>query len=250
MLFDHTILLKYNCQRPQNGVYGWLKEGQQFNVRNNVVIEQNVGLYGGPYQAMVGGTSSSGFASVGAFSYSYSPLPDGLQVGRYCSISTGLKFVDSSHPLDLLTTSAITFRPQNHLFTKYTTESLAAYARQYRPSGRSYPVIGNDVWIGANVTLAMEKSIGTGAVIAANSTVTRDVAPYSIVGGNPARVIKHRFNSRTVDGLLQSEWWDYSPTQIFASATDPVTELVSKIDSGALDKHAFRRIDFSSISNQ
>jgi virginiamycin A acetyltransferase len=241
-LHEKTILLKYNSPAPAGGKYGWLTEGSDLTFYSDVVMEQNVGLYGGPYKPMVGGRRSSGFASVGAFSYSYSGLPDGLSVGRYCSISAGLRFIDSSHPLDLLTTSAITFRPRNHLFKGFVTDSLRGHAATFSTLNKPYPQIGHDVWIGSNVTISMGVEIGTGAVLASNSTVTRDVPPYAIVGGNPAKIIKYRVDEPTIERLLRSRWWDYDPRQVFQSVGTDFTGLMNAIDARTIDTYSFDQV--------
>jgi acetyltransferase-like isoleucine patch superfamily enzyme len=80
--------------------------------------------------------------------------------------------------------------------------------------------IGNDVWIGARVVIIGGIDVGDGAVIGAGSIVTRDVAPYSIVAGNPARVIGSRFNQETIDYLLSSKWWDKDMSWIEANANN------------------------------
>ena len=244
-LHEKTILLKYNSPAPRDGKYGWLTEGAELTLHNDVVIEQNVGLYGGHYKPMVGGRASSGFATAGAFTYSYSALPDGLTVGRYCSISAGLKFIDSSHPLDLLTTSAMTFRPSNHLFRDFATDSIREHAANYSTTSDLYPRIGHDVWVGANVTIAMGVEIGTGAVLAANSTVTKSVPPYAIVGGNPAKVIRYRFDELTMERLLRSQWWNYDPRQVLGSVGSDFTQLMGDIDAGRVAPHDFERIMLS-----
>jgi virginiamycin A acetyltransferase len=79
--------------------------------------------------------------------------------------------------------------------------------------GRTYPrkgnlIIGNDVWIGYNATIMAGVTIGDGAIIATNATVVKDVAPYTIVGGNPAREIRKRFSDDTIEKLLDLKWWD------------------------------------------
>lgn len=242
-LHGKSILLRYNCPAPTNGAYGWLSEGADLTFFNDVVVEQNVGLYGGPYKPMVGGRRSSGFASVGAFSYSYSGLPDGLSVGRYCSISAGLRFIDSSHPLDLLTTSAMTFRPRNHLFRGFVTDAIKEHASSYSTTDKPYPRIGHDVWIGSNVTIAMGIEIGTGAVLASNSTVTKDVPPYAIVGGNPAKVIRYRFEESTIKRLLNSKWWKYDPRQVFRSLDADISGLMDDINAGRVTPYEFGRVN-------
>ena len=76
-------------------------------------------------------------------------------------------------------------------------------------------MIGNDVWIGQNVTIMPGVIIGDGAIIAANSTVVKSVEPYSIYGGNPAKFIKKRFSDEKIEFLLKLEWWNWSGEEIF-----------------------------------
>ena len=88
--------------------------------------------------------------------------------------------------------------------------------------GRSYPqkgdlIIGNDVWIGYNATIMAGVTIGDGAIIATNATVVKDVPPYSIVGGNPAQIIKYRFDEAIREKLLQLKWWDWPIEKITAN---------------------------------
>lgn len=100
--------------------------------------------------------------------------------------------------------------------------------------GKSYPnkgniKIGNDVWVGHNATIMSGVTIGDGAIIATNSTVVRDVAPYSIVGGNPAKLIKFRFPEATIEKLLELKWWDWDIEKITKNLSaltgDEVDEL-------------------------
>jgi len=223
-LYHYTILLKFNSPPPIRGLYGWARANTPFVLHDNRLrIEQNAGLYVGPYKGLVGSRRSSGFASSGSFSYSYSMLPEGFEMGRYCSISSGLRFLDSTHPVETVTTSAITFRPRNKLFAQYVTPGLSSFASTFNVLGtKPYPVLGHDVWIGADVTLAMGIRIGTGAIVASGSVVTRDVAPYAIVAGNPAAVKKQRFPDELAARLIASAWWDLDPGFVFnAEFTDP-----------------------------
>lgn len=239
-LYENTILLKYNSREPDNGLYGWLKEGSELKLRVPITIEQNVGLFGGPYKPMIGGYKGTGFATVGAFTYSYSPLPEGLQIGRFCSISNGLRFIDSSHPIDTLSSSAMLFRPRNNLFKEFFTDALHEHARSYPSATLNYPKIGHDVWIGSNVTISPRITVGTGAVLAANSTVTKDVPDYAVVGGNPAKIIKYRFNEETVEKLLASKWWDYDPRDIFTTVSKDFSELFNKINNNLICKFNYK----------
>lgn len=240
-LSDRQIYLKRNAPPPVEGRYGWLSEGQRIRLHHRVRIEEHVGLYVGRYRPMVGGQYGSGLCSIGAYSYSYSALPDGLTVGRYGSISRGLSFIDSFHPMDRLTTSALMFRPANTLFGSAVTPAIREYAKSFAVGGSEpYPTIGHDVWIGGGVTLAMGIQVGHGAVIAANSTVTKDVPAYAVVAGNPARVVKRRFSEELVARLLASRWWDYDPAQLFET-TDLELSL-SWIEDGKLDRKTFSSI--------
>lgn len=242
-LYSNRILLRYNAPPPRDGVYGWLKRGLPLSLESEVRIEQNSGLYGGQYRPLVGGRKSSGFAPIGAFSYSYSALPETCSVGRYCSISADLKFIDSMHPTDLITTSAITFRPRNSLFTDFMTKELRQYAAKFDVRGdKPYPKIGNDVWIGANVTLAMGIHLGDGCVVATNSTVTRDVPPYAIVGGIPAKILRYRFDEEVIDRLVRSEWWNLDPAGLFETPDLEVTEILRKIENGEVNDFQFRSV--------
>jgi virginiamycin A acetyltransferase len=216
-LHARRILLKYNAPPPVAGSYGWLKRGDRLLLRGAPLrLEERCGLYGGPYKPLVGGHKGSGLCTIGSFSYSYSALPEGMVVGRYCSISSGLRVLDSTHPTGVLTTSAITFRPKNKLFEGLATERLAQFAADFDvDGGKGMPVIEHDVWIGANVTLAMGVRIGTGAIVASNAVVTADVPPYAVFAGNPGAVKKLRFAQSLVQDLLASRWWDADPRFLF-----------------------------------
>jgi len=252
VLHDHTILLRFNSPPPSPaGSYGWARVHTELVLHGDTLrIEQNAGIYGGAYKGLIGSRKSSGFASVGSFSYSYSMLPEGFSMGRYCSISSGLRFLDSTHPLETVTSSAMTFRPRNRLFKPYITPTLAEYAQRFAVGGtKPYPTLGHDVWIGADVTLAMGIRIGTGAVVASGSIVTRDVPPYAIVAGNPATIKRQRFPDELAARLLASEWWELAPAFVFnAEFTDPARlcdrieherESIERFVPRALDAAAF-----------
>jgi len=101
------------------------------------------------------------------------------------------------------------------------------------PTSRGDVVIGNDVWIGSGVTLMSGVSLGDGAVIAANSHVVRNVSPYSIHGGNPARHIRYRFDPEIIEKLLALCWWDWPDTSIQSAqsllVSEPTHENLKKL---------------------
>ena len=88
------------------------------------------------------------------------------------------------------------------------------YNKTDHPKSNGDVIIGNDVWIGHESTIMSGVKIGDGAVIAANSVVVKDVEPYTIVGGNPAKVIKKRFSDDIINNLLELKWWDWSNEKI------------------------------------
>lgn len=251
-LYDHTILLRFNSPPPvRGGLYGWARANTPFVLHTDALrIEQNSGLYVGPYKGLVGSRRSSGFASSGSFSYSYSMLPDGFVMGRYCSISSGLRFLDSTHPLETVTTSAITFRPRNKLFEQFMTPELAEFAASFSVLGpKPYPVVDHDVWIGADVTMAMGVRVGTGAIVASNSVVTRDVPPYAIVAGNPATVKRQRFPDELAARLLAARWWDLDPAFVFSSEFREPARLCDQIEQerGSISPFVPRALDVAAF---
>lgn len=137
--------------------------------------------------------------------YSYGPilqpgfLPRGIRVGAYCSVGTELIVRRRDHPVDRLT---------QHPF--FYNRKLGYLAEDSIPADEDNPLtIGNDVWIGDRVTILSGcRHIGNGAVIAAGAVVTRDVAPYCVTGGVPARVFRKRFGDDVIDQLELSRWWE------------------------------------------
>jgi virginiamycin A acetyltransferase len=109
----------------------------------------------------------------------------------------------------------------NHLSNSLSTYPFAIFGKGWEKAmdGKNYPQkgdinIGNDVWIGYNATIMAGVTIGDGAIIATNSTVIKDVEPYSIVGGNPANEIKKRFSDVTIARLLELKWWNWDIEKI------------------------------------
>lgn len=115
----------------------------------------------------------------------------------------------------------------NHLTDAISSYPFAIFGKDWANAmeGKEYPVkgdtvVGNDVWIGYKATIMPGVTIGDGAIIAAHSVVIRDVAPYSIVGGNPAKEIKKRFSEEKIEKLLALKWWDWDIEKITRHAGD------------------------------
>lgn len=132
---------------------------------------------------------------------------DRLIIGSFCSIGSGAAFImagNQGHRHDWISTFPFYWMPE--------VEAFAGAANGYQPSGDT--VIGNDVWIGSEAIVMPGVKIGDGAVIGTRALITRDVEPYAIVGGNPAKVIRKRFDDRQVGLLLEMKWWEWSDDQL------------------------------------
>ena len=123
-----------------------------------------------------------------------------LDIGNFCSISGHiLVYLGGNHRTDWATTF-----PFGHIHQ----QTFDKFSGVGHPQTKGDVTIGNDVWIGTHVTIMSGITVGDGACIANNSVITKDVPPYTIVGGNPAKVIKQRFDDEIISQLLELKWWD------------------------------------------
>lgn len=174
---------------------------------------------------------------IGGFSYSHSNLSPDIRVGRFCSLSWGVQIIAVDHPMEWTTTSPITHQPQD-------IPGLAAYLmdmdeQTYQLHRLGHPrnpaVLGHDVWIGMQVLIKRGVKIGHGAVVGAGSVVTKDVPPYAIVGGAPARIIRYRFPELLIERLLQSQWWNYGPEKLQSLDMRAPERFLDALDAAIVD---------------
>jgi len=147
-----------------------------------------------------------------------------LKIGKFCSIALGVTiFLGLNHRSDLITTYPFTAFPDNWPRAKFLKgEEVDAISR-------GDVIIGNDVWIGYGATILSGVKIGDGAVVGAMAVVTRDVEPYCIVAGNPARTIGKRFDDDTIRKLLEIRWWDWPIEKINANLEIICSNIISEM---------------------
>jgi len=138
----------------------------------------------------------------------YPFIGDRLVIGKFCAIAEGARFIMNG---------------ANHAMSGFSTYPFNIFGHgweegfdvaTWQKENRGDTVIGNDVWIGMEAIVMPGISIGHGAIVAAKSVVTHDVPPYAVVTGNPAKVVKMRFDQRTVSRLLKAAWWDWPADKI------------------------------------
>ncbi len=174
-------------------------------IKKNIKVKREGGvLYS---QTLRDFTEKKYGVSVGLYSYGSCfdkgfNLMGKVKIGRYCSIASNVHYLAGNHPVDHLTSSAIFY---NKKLSNLEVEDIQRHSL----------TVGNDVWIGYGVLITASCSvIGNGAVIGAGSVVTHDVEPYTIVAGNPARVIRKRFDDDIIEKIEKSKWWNRNPQEL------------------------------------
>lgn len=158
--------------------------------------------------------------------FNYPEFGDRLIIGKFCAIASGTKFImgAANHRL-----SSVTTYPFN-VFGGIWKEKTPDHLSQLPFKGDI--IVGNDVWIGRESRIMPGVKIGDGAIVGAYSVVTKDVPPYSVVGGNPARWIKRRFEDNLIEILLKLRWWDFEAERLvkfLPVLCDPDLDKVKRI---------------------
>lgn len=151
--------------------------------------------------------------------YHFDFVGDKLIIGKFCQIATGVQFIMNG---------------ANHGLGGFTTYPFKVFGNEFShlpllAQNKGDTVIGNDVWIGYDVTIMPGVKIGDGVIIASKSVVTKNVEPYTIVGGNPAGVIRKRFTPEVIDNLLQLQWWNWPVDKIVLYADILLANDIQKL---------------------
>ena len=168
--------------------------------------------------------------SIGRYSYcGYDCQIVNTVIGSFCSISDHVYIGGAEHPISWVSTSPV--------FQRVSHSGPRKRFSVYELPPVKQTVIGSDVWIGHAATIKQGVNVGVGAVIGSNALVTKDVPPYAVVGGVPAKIIKYRFDEDTITALLKSEWWMMNDEELSKYAhliKDPKAFLysLSKHESG------------------
>jgi len=165
-------------------------------------------------------------ASIGGYSYVRpgTTVGIGVQIGRYCAIASGCDIGPAEHPTDWL--SNHDFQYTKNFFKE--VEGFRSFAR--RPFEQpAAPPIGHDVWIGPNVVIRRGVTVGHGAIIGAGSFVNRDIAPYTIVKGSPARPLRPRFPDAIIEELLELEWWTLDAPALDGVPFDDIARAIAAV---------------------
>lgn len=174
--------------------------------------------------------------NIGKYSYlGYNTGAINTEIGAFCSIATNVFIGGAQHPMDWVSTSPVF----QHIRNSGPSKRFAEHPVQGTPR----TIIGNDVWIGHGAIIKSGITIGDGAVIGTGAVVVKDVPPYAIVGGVPAKVLKYRFPEAIIQDLLSTRWWDASDEkiQMYSQYINDYHEFIARWKSGeSQDKKKYR----------
>ncbi|SEI93768.1 hypothetical protein SAMN04488127_0836 [Bhargavaea ginsengi] len=180
--------------------------------------------------AQVANSRAGVYTSIGAFNkiveseigdYTYTMenvTMNYTEIGKFCSVAAQVCINPVNHPMERVTQHHMTYRRRSYGFADTDDEEIFDWRRSHRVK------IGHDVWIGHGAIIMKDVTIGDGAVIASGAVVTKDVEPYTIVGGVPAKKIKDRFPKEIADKLQQIAWWDW-PRKLIEERFEELNDL-------------------------
>lgn len=183
---------------------------------------------------------------LGAFSYAVSGFYFGCRIGRYCSFGEQVQIGRHPHPMHWVSTSPFFYTRFEDVLDQESPSGLELvphrdFPHKTQPVVAKLTTIGNDVWIGHGAFILPGVKIGDGAVVAAAAVVTKDVPPYAIVAGSPAKVVRYRFAEQQLAALLESRWWDFAPWDLKGAPVDDIdafTAFIADLRGRGVKPHA------------
>lgn len=153
---------------------------------------------------------------------------EGVDIGRYTSIAEGVEFVDRSNHPCIKNPSLVASFPFSNVWAGI--DYPGTEREVLIPNTSTHTIIGNDVWIGRNAKIVSGVTIGDGAIIGAEAVVAKDIPPYSVVVGNPVKIIKKRFHYKTIEKLLKICWWQWDKETVLERLEDfkDITKFIEK----------------------
>ncbi|WP_137719765.1 CatB-related O-acetyltransferase [Methylobacillus flagellatus] len=244
-----NLFADHHVYFSSDGLNRRLRLGTKLFFSESCEIEPHVGFYAGDCVCTIGTMSY-----LAATSRKYATE---VEVGRYSSLGP-FEIPGPRHPIEAVTTSVIGYN-RSHTFAKSALkrgddDSLEYAERSIVKTTRKGPVIiGHDVWFGGYITVNPGLTVGNGSVVAANSVVTKNIPPFEIWGGNPARLIKPRFPAHIVEALTALQWWDYAPTDIAQFPLADPEVFIKEFEPAVkhLEKYTPKKLNlFESLSKQ
>lgn len=219
-MYFYSKYLKLNLKR-HNTILNSINVGKNVQIGNNCIISKRV--------ILGDNVSIDNFTYLNSSKY-WITIESNVKIGKFCSVAPGVFIGAGNHDYNFVTTHPI-------LFDSYYDDVTNLDSVKRKANGLKdkdcITIIGNDVWIGQNAILKRGISVGNGSVIAGGSVVVKDVPPFAIVGGNPAKIIKFRMSKERIEKVLENDekvWWNKSITEI-ASEIENMYDIERYVDT-------------------
>lgn len=166
---------------------------------------------------------------LGAYSHLNGGFIKDVSIGRYCSIARDVQIGHGFHPDNWLSVNPIQYFPNYRNWRSFSGKMQSDFVHS-EFNWSKHTTIGNDVWIGNHVIIKDGVNIGDRAIIGAGSIVTKDVEPYSVVAGNPAKIIRYRFDHKVIEALQNIEWWKYDIYDFMGFDFSNIKQSIQKLE--------------------